>query len=190
MDQPKWESFEDEVAEYLKRELQKGNLGIPRKARFLHPAEYFAHDSKKMVKFEIAIEQYAPDGPKPIMHWIWECKHYPGRLVPVGEVREFARLIDSLQLPVKGTMVTTDGYQEGAGNVANTSSIAIWTFQKRVHYRQGLHGPNPPVDYVDIEVITRKGAKPVSLAELVWKECFGKKPPPRRQGGREIMEIG
>lgn len=186
-----WEHFEDEVAAYIERELDRGNLGfLPKRAQMVRPAKYKARDTGETVTFELAIELMEPGNPNPTQVWIWECKHYPHRKVPVKDLRKFADELGQLSLPVKGTVVTPVGYQNGARKIADARGVAIWTFQKRKHFRVGLHGQVQSVEYEDIEVAAPNLQKPVSLATLIHRECFGKEPPPRQSGPREIIELG
>ena len=185
-----WTKFEDEVAAYVAQELRRGNLGLRvKRARLKRPAQYWARDSKKFVKFEIAIELLEPKNPNPTMVWIWECKHYAKRKVRVRDVRKFADELGQLEIPVKGLMVTPIGYQEGAARIANSRGIAIWTLTKHIHYRVGLWG-KPPVDYVDVHYLVPGGRNPETMATVLHRECFAKAPPRRKRQRRRLLELG
>jgi hypothetical protein len=120
------DAFELEVYGRLELELQTGGLGIlPAAARVFHRKGYHSPARRGDIIFDVAVEVSRPGADSPYLIWVWECKDY-GHRVPVDDVEEFQKKLEQIgPSRAKGTIISRNGFQQGAFNVARTWGIGL-----------------------------------------------------------------
>lgn len=122
-------NFEDMVYAYLKEELGKENLFVPRKtSKIFQKKAYFSKDRENNIKTDISIETSIPDADDYSLLTIVECKDYSHK-VPVDDIEEFHSKIQQIAGDnVKAIFVTTSALQKGALSYAKSKKIAVIRF--------------------------------------------------------------
>jgi hypothetical protein len=122
----KGEAFELEVKQHLENELKQGDFGIsPRQVKIFHRKAYFSKDRGTQIKVDISIEIFRTDAKEPYLIWVYECKNY-NKSVPVDDIEEFHAKLEQLELhKTKGTVVSRNGFQDGAINYAKAKGISL-----------------------------------------------------------------
>jgi len=127
-----WQSFEDEVAEHVEKEINFCNLGLkPDTARVIKKPRYYSKLRESDIIFDVSIEVWPFEAAtQPTLVWIWECKNYPNRNVSVDEVEEFHDKLDQVAAH-KGTIASRQGFAKGAITLAKSYGIALLTLTKQ-----------------------------------------------------------
>jgi len=73
----KGDLFEERVYEYLKHELEQGDLWFsPKFSQIFRKKKYYSRDREDFIVFDISIEVKRPELDEPSMIVLIECKHY------------------------------------------------------------------------------------------------------------------
>lgn len=119
--------FEEKVYKLFSEELSQGRLYFnPELCKIFNKKGYFSKDRQKEIVVDISIEVYLPGEEKWSILVIIECKDYKHSPVPVDDVEEFNSKLQQLAgANVKGIIVSTNAYQEGAINYARARGIGV-----------------------------------------------------------------
>lgn len=122
----KGNTFEDEVYEALKRELEEQRLGLaPQTARMFQRKGYYSRDREKEIVVDIVIETWRPNAETYSLLWVCECKDYETS-IPVDDVEEFKSKLDQIAgKNVKGVIATRRAFQRGALTYAKNQGIGL-----------------------------------------------------------------
>jgi hypothetical protein len=133
--QQQWVSFENEVYEQVKTNIDQHRLMLdPRDVKVHQKKGYYSKDREKDIIFDVVVEAFAAATDTPSLIWIWECKDYPDRKVSVDEVEEFFSKLLQIGLgSVKGTIVTRVGFEAGAEAYAKSQRIGLAVLHKELH---------------------------------------------------------
>lgn len=92
---------------------------------------YYSKDREKNIIFDISIEITLPDQDRYSLLFLIECKNY-GHSVPVDDVEEFFAKIQQVSgANVKGIVVSTNSFQDGAFKFAKSKGIGLLRFFSR-----------------------------------------------------------
>lgn len=134
-----WESFETEIANYVRRKLMFFGLD-PKTTTVFSKKGYYSKTRSADIVFDVSLETRPKGAPNPLIIWLWECKSYTDRKVDVSELEEFHHKLQQVGAH-KGTVVTRYGFGKGAIEVARTHGIGLAVLEKRVmtmmHYSEG-----------------------------------------------------
>ena len=119
--------FENYAFYLIENELNRNRLGLLPEACSMYQSKgYHSSARKKDIVVDISIEVYTANSKKWSLLWIWECKDYKTRSIPVDDVEEFwAKLQQIGGTNVKGGIITSGTFQSGALNFAESSGIAV-----------------------------------------------------------------
>lgn len=91
---------------------------------------YYSRDRKKDIIFDIAVEVTLPGQERYSLLFLIECKNYSHR-VPVDDVEEFFAKIQQVSgANVKGIVMSTNSFQQGAFNFAKSKGIGLLRYFK------------------------------------------------------------
>lgn len=123
-------NFERLVFRLIRQKLETGGLGLlPKACQLHHRKGYYSKDRKKEIICDISIEMYLPGLTNWSLLWVWECKDFVNK-VPVDDIEEFwAKLQQIAGVNVKGAMVSSHGFQDGAVKFALSKGIALAKYQ-------------------------------------------------------------
>lgn len=130
----KWECFEDEIFEKVKNLVNSYSLSInPKFTKIYRKKSYYSELRKSEIEFEIALECFDKGATEPSVIWLWECKDKSKseRMVEAGDVEQLHSKIMQLGMSrVRGSMITTHGYQTGAEQLAISVGISLFVVSK------------------------------------------------------------
>jgi hypothetical protein len=123
------EDLEASVYRYIEQTLVPTSLGIRRENVLVsRKKRYWSARRKSFITVDISVEIFQKDAPAPSLIWIWECKDYAGD-VPVNDVEEFDSKLSQIgEHNTKGTMVSRNGFQAGAIELAKSLGIGLSVF--------------------------------------------------------------
>jgi hypothetical protein len=128
-----WRCFEDEVYHAVERAVASGFLPFNGTTKVRRGAEYPVPSSGSTVKIEVSLEAFRQEATEPFLIWLWECKHKGTREVEVGDVRELHSKIQEIGVGrAKGSLVTTNGFQNGAIKLAQSLGISLYLLKKEL----------------------------------------------------------
>jgi len=127
-----WQSFEQEVAEYIKTQFDSDTLGLRQELVKVTPRKaLFSKARESDIIFDVVVEVFPPGNPTDaIIIWLWECKDYPNRRVTVDEVEELQEKRTQVGAH-KATIVTRLGFQGGAIRLAKSYHIGLMTLYRK-----------------------------------------------------------
>ncbi|WNB74001.1 restriction endonuclease [Methylomonas koyamae] len=86
---------------------------------------YYSKDREKDIIFDISVEVILPGQDRYSLLFLIECKNY-GHSVPVDDVEEFFAKIQQVSgANVKGIVVSTNSFQDGAFKYAKSKGIGL-----------------------------------------------------------------
>lgn len=122
----KGDSFEDEIFDFLSREIDSG--GFPINADFckvFRKKKYFSKDRSAFIEFDVAIEVYYPGTNECSLVWLFECKNYKSA-VGVGEVESFYQKAEQVAGAKSKLVLATKGpVQKSAREFARSKGMGI-----------------------------------------------------------------
>ncbi len=122
----KGDLFEEQVFQFLSREIDEGRFFCrPEHCQIFRKRRYYSRDREDDIVFDIAIEIFLPDQPKPSIIVLVECKNYAGT-VPVGDIEEFgAKIRQVTGFNAKGIFVSSSAFQSGTINIARNQGFGV-----------------------------------------------------------------
>jgi hypothetical protein len=136
MTYPSWHIFEDEVFEIVSAMAQEGDLSVnPNRVRPRRKPRYFSAPRKADIEFEISLEIFDEGASEPSRIWLWECKDKSksGRKVPVSDIESLQSKLYQLGAGrFSASIVTTNGFQDGAYELAVASGISLFVLEKKL----------------------------------------------------------
>lgn len=111
----KGDSFEDEIFEFLSREINSG--GFPISAAFckvFKKKKYYSKDRSALIEFDVVIEVYYPGTMECSLVWLFECKNYKSS-VGVGEVESFYQKAEQVAGARSKLVLATKGPVQKSG---------------------------------------------------------------------------
>ncbi len=119
-------ALEDEVECYLRQVLVPEMLGCdPDRSAVFRQKAYYSSARDDDIVVDLAIELTLRGADAPFLLWIWECKDYSAR-VGVDDVEEFdSKLRQIGEHNTKGTIVSRNGFQRAALNLAKARGIGL-----------------------------------------------------------------
>jgi hypothetical protein len=130
---PPWQCFENEVFEAVKKALSAGYFPFDGETKVVRAADYPGLTPGSTIKIEVALEAYRSGATEPFLIWLWECKDKSARKVDVGEVRELHSKLQEIGVSrAVGSLVTTNGFQKGAIELAKKLGISLYLLKKRL----------------------------------------------------------
>ncbi|MGG5289160.1 ImmA/IrrE family metallo-endopeptidase [Pseudomonas shirazensis] len=122
----KGDLFEERVYDYLKRELEQGDLWFsPKFSQIFRKKKYYSREREDFIVFDISIEVKRPELTEPSMIVLIECKHY-GSTIPVNDVEEFcSKIVQVTGANVKGIFASASAFQAGAFKFAKNKGVAL-----------------------------------------------------------------
>jgi Zn-dependent peptidase ImmA (M78 family) len=120
------DELEKKTFELLKELLDNDNFFVNGKKSQIHwKKAYFSEKRKGNIIFDITIETFLDGADKYSLLTIIECKNLK-RNVSVDDIEEFNSKISEVgEHNTKGILITTNHFQEGALNYANSQNIAL-----------------------------------------------------------------
>jgi hypothetical protein len=90
----KGDRFEEQVFEFLSREINEGRFYAfrPECCKIFRKKGYYSRDREDFIIFDISVEVFLPGFETPSLLVLIECKNYSGK-VPVGDIEEFGSKI-------------------------------------------------------------------------------------------------
>lgn len=128
----KGNKLEEKVFEYFKEEISKGRFFAKKEHCRVHPKKgYYSKDRNKNIIFDMSIELFLPGQKTYSMLILIECKNYNHK-VPVDDLEEFFAKTQQISgANVKGIVVSTNAFQEGAFNFAKSKGIGFLRYFDR-----------------------------------------------------------
>lgn len=122
----KGDLFEERVYEYLKRELEQGDLWFsPKFSQIFRKKKYYSREREDYIVFDISIEVKRPELDEPSLIVLIECKHYESK-IPVNDIEEFCSKIGQVTgVNVKGVFASASAFQNGAIRFAKNKGVAV-----------------------------------------------------------------
>ncbi|MDY4310733.1 ImmA/IrrE family metallo-endopeptidase [Pseudomonas shirazica] len=122
----KGDLFEERVYEYLKHELEQGDLWLsPKFSQIFRKKKYYSRDREDFIVFDISIEVKRPELDEPSLIVLIECKHYEST-IPVNDIEEFCSKIGQVTgANVKGVFASASAFQAGAFRLAKNKGVAV-----------------------------------------------------------------
>jgi hypothetical protein len=102
-------------------------------ARVRRGATYDSADGRGKVPIEVSLDLYRTGATEPFLVWLWECKEKGRRRVEINVVRELRSKIEEIGVSrCSGSIVTTNGFQRGAVDLAAAIGISLYLLQERL----------------------------------------------------------
>ncbi|MCF8241313.1 MAG: ImmA/IrrE family metallo-endopeptidase [Melioribacteraceae bacterium] len=119
-------TFEDRVYELFSEELINNRLWLnPNYSKIFRKKGYYSRDRGKEIITDISIESNLPHKEHFSALTIIECKNYT-HPVPVDDIEEFnSKLAQIAGMNVKGIVVSSNSYQDGAFKYAKSRGIGL-----------------------------------------------------------------
>lgn len=118
--------FEKKIFRLFSDELKQGRLLFnPECCQIFHKKGYYSKDRKKNIIVDISLEVTLPGQDKWSILLVVECKNY-NHSIPVDDIEEFnSKLLQIAGANVKGIIVSTNSFQEGAVNYASARGMGL-----------------------------------------------------------------
>ncbi|MDP3148585.1 MAG: ImmA/IrrE family metallo-endopeptidase [Ignavibacteria bacterium] len=118
--------FERKVYKLLEDELKNNRLFVnPNYCKLYHKKGYFSKDRQSNIIVDISMEVFLPGANEYSLLIIVECKNYK-HSVPVDDVEEFFAKIQQISgANIKGIVVTTNSFQQGALNFSKSKGLGL-----------------------------------------------------------------
>ncbi|RQW78613.1 MAG: ImmA/IrrE family metallo-endopeptidase [Geobacter sp.] len=118
--------FEKRVFSLFKEELEKDRLFVKSEScKIYYKKGYFSKDRDKNITFDISIEVFLPGESDYSILIVLECKDYT-HPVPVDDVEEFFSKLQQISgANIKGIVVSSNSFQEGAFNFSKSKGIGL-----------------------------------------------------------------
>lgn len=139
----KGDKFEEISFGIIKKVIKNRDLGIiPEQCTVFKKKKYFSVDRKSDIIFDLSIEVIPKGAKKPVLIFLIECKDY-GHKIPVNELEEFYGKVQQIRdSQVKSVFITTNTFQSGAYNYANSKNIMLITVNETLSHSIILHKTN------------------------------------------------
>lgn len=126
----KGNSFEDKVFNFFKNLIDSNDFYIQKEyCKIFAKKGYYSKDRKKDIVFDITIEVYLPNKSQYSILIILECKNYNHK-VPVDDLEEFYSKLSQVS-GSKGILVSSNAFQEGAFNFAESKNIGLLRYRDK-----------------------------------------------------------
>lgn len=118
--------FEIRVLNLFKEELENNRLSVnPQFCKIYHQKGYYSRDRNNNIIVDISIEVFLPEASEYSFLIVLECKDYK-HSIPVSDVEEFfAKLQQISGANVKGIVVSSNAFQEGALKYSKSKGIGL-----------------------------------------------------------------
>ena len=128
----KGNEFEDQIFEVFKNQIADDCFFVRREyCEIFWKKGYYSKDREKDIIFDISIEVTLPEQDRYSLLFLIECKNY-SHSVPVDDAEEFFAKIQQVSgANVKGIVVSTNSFQEGAFKFAKSKGIGLLRYFTR-----------------------------------------------------------
>ncbi|CEL29310.1 ImmA/IrrE family metallo-endopeptidase [Pseudomonas fluorescens] len=136
----KGDRFEEQVFEFLSREINKGRFYAfqPECCKIFRKKGYFSRDREDFIIFDISVEVFLPGFETPSLLVLIECKNYSGK-VPVGDIEEFGSKISQVAgFNAKGIFASASAFQSGTFNIARNRGFGVLRYFDQSEFRWEL----------------------------------------------------
>jgi Zn-dependent peptidase ImmA (M78 family) len=122
----KGDRLEDQTFDVFESQIDEDCFFSRREyCRIFRKKGYYSKDREKDIVFDISIEVTLPEQDRYSLLFLIECKNY-GHSVPVDDVEEFFAKIQQVSgANVKGIVVSTNSFQDGAFKFARSKGIGL-----------------------------------------------------------------
>ncbi len=137
----KGDKFELLCKDIISKALSKGELSIiPEHCKIFSKNGYYSRDRGKDIIFDLSIEVKSPGASKNTFLYLIECKDYSSKPVPVDDLEEFSAKVNQISgVQTKGVFITSNTFQSGAYNFANSKGIILIEVNENLTYNIVLH---------------------------------------------------
>jgi Zn-dependent peptidase ImmA (M78 family) len=136
----KGDRFEEQVFEFLSREINEGRFYAFRSecCKIFRKKGYYSRDREDFIIFDISVEVFLPGFETPSLLVLIECKNYSGK-VPVGDIEEFGSKIRQVAgFNAKGVFASSSAFQSGTFNIARNRGFGVLRYFDQSEFRWEL----------------------------------------------------
>jgi Zn-dependent peptidase ImmA (M78 family) len=136
----KGDRFEEQVFEFLSREINEGRFYVfrPECCKIFRKKGYYSRDREDFIVFDISVEAFLPGFETPSLLVLIECKNYSGK-VPVGDIEEFGSKISQVAgFNAKGIFASASAFQSGTFNIARNRGFGVLRYFDQSEFRWEL----------------------------------------------------
>jgi Zn-dependent peptidase ImmA (M78 family) len=136
----KGDRFEEQVFEFLSREINEGRFYAfrPECCKIFRKKGYYSRDREDFIIFDISVEVFLPGFETPSLLVLIECKNYSGK-VPVGDIEEFGSKISQVAgFNAKGVFASASAFQSGTFNIARNRGFGVLRYFDQSEFRWEL----------------------------------------------------
>lgn len=136
----KGDRFEEQVFEFLSREINEGRFYAfrPECCKVFRKKGYYSRDREDFIIFDISVEVFLPGFETPSLLVLIECKNYSGK-VPVGDIEEFGSKISQVAgFNAKGVFASASAFQSGTFNIARNRGFGVLRYFDQTEFRWEL----------------------------------------------------
>jgi Zn-dependent peptidase ImmA (M78 family) len=136
----KGDRFEEQVFEFLSREINEGRFYAfrPECCKIFRKKGYYSRDREDFIIFDISVEVFLPGFETPSLLVLIECKNYSGK-VPVGDIEEFGSKISQVAgFNAKGIFASASAFQSGTFNIARNRGFGVLRYFDQSEFRWEL----------------------------------------------------
>ena len=136
----KGDRFEEQVFEFLSREINEGRFYAFRSecCKIFRKKAYYSRDREDFIFFDISVEVFLPGFETPSLLVLIECKNYSGK-VPVGDIEEFGSKINQVAgFNAKGIFASASAFQSGTFNIARNRGFGVLRYFDQSEFRWEL----------------------------------------------------
>lgn len=136
----KGDRFEEQVFEFLSREINEGRFYAFRSecCKIFRKKGYYSRDREGFIIFDISVEVFLPGFETPSLLVLIECKNYSGK-VPVGDIEEFGSKIRQVAgFNAKGVFASSSAFQSGTFNIARNRGFGVLRYFDHSEFRWEL----------------------------------------------------
>jgi len=122
----KGDSFENEVYNHLKKELEDDRLHVAGQRSIIFSKKgYYSRDRERNIITDISIETFLPDATDYSLLTVVECKDYDGT-IPVDDIEEFYSKVAQISgANIKAIFATKSAFQKSALTFAKSKKIGV-----------------------------------------------------------------
>ncbi|MCI5196603.1 MAG: restriction endonuclease [Candidatus Electrothrix sp. AW5] len=127
----KGDKLEDQAFVVFDKQIAEGYFFTRREySKIFQKKGYYSRDREKDIIFDISVEVTLPGQERYSLLFLIECKNYNHR-VPVDDIEEFFAKIQQVSgANVKGIVMSTNSFQQGAFNFAKSKGIGLLRYFK------------------------------------------------------------
>ncbi|WP_460114551.1 ImmA/IrrE family metallo-endopeptidase [Pseudomonas sp. H3_G03] len=136
----KGDRFEEQVFEFLSREINEGRFYAfrPECCKIFRKKGYYSRDREDFIIFDVSVEVFLPGFETPSLLVLIECKNYSGK-VPVGDIEEFGSKISQVAgFNAKGIFASASAFQSGTFNIARNRGFGVLRYFDQSQFRWEL----------------------------------------------------